>query len=130
MKGLFVGLSKSTVFTVSAFTAAAATATTFLTLFSTGVGVDHIHPKGLNGRGGRLIEVIVEQNNKFYEVWGLTCECGYVHVDDCPLAGGVRESVGPKTGWTDVDVTTLYQGRDAKDQRRYVHDYRSPKFRS
>lgn len=104
-----------------------ATAAT-VTFFSTTV-VDHSHTNGLNGRGGRLVEVIVEQNNKFYEVWGLMCECGYVHVDDCPLAGGVRESVGPKTGWTDVDVTTLFQGFDAIDNRPYVHDFRSPKFR-
>jgi hypothetical protein len=39
--------------------------------------IDHTHPNGLIG-GGRLIEVIVEQEGKFYEVWGLTCKCGYV----------------------------------------------------
>lgn len=126
MKRLLLSTNNTSKFALFAATAAATT--TLLTFLTT--PVDHTHPKGLNGRGGRLIEAIVEQDNKFYEVWGLMCECGYIHVDDCPLAGGVRESVGPKTGWTDVDVTTLYQGRDAKDQRRYVHDYRSPKFRS
>lgn len=65
-----LGVSRTAV-RLTAGLAAGLTAVTLSSMLT----IDHTHPNGLRG-GGRLIEVIVEQEEKFYEVWGLTCKCG------------------------------------------------------
>ncbi len=88
---------------------------------------DHAHLKGFSMFGsGRLIEVIVEQDSKFYEVWGLTCECGYMEPDGFV---GASPTIGPATGWTRENVANMQQGIDKTLYREYIIDVRSDKFK-
>jgi hypothetical protein len=92
--------------------------------FIRGIGVDHSHPNGL--WSGCPIEVVVEQNGIFYEVWGLTCgSCGYIEPDGFV---GAAITTGPSTGWTRMDVTEMngmLQNFNVSHHRDYIIDIRS-----
>jgi len=69
--------------------------------------IAHTHPDGFAWwQGGRLIEAVVEQDDKFYEVWGLVCECGFVDPEET-FAGGALPTVGPATAWTHKKIENL-----------------------
>lgn len=88
---------------------------------------DHTHPNGFGAfDSGRLVEVVVEQDGKFYEVWGLVCECGFVEPEGFV---GANPTVGPATGWTHDNVTELQLGLDMSPYRDHIIDVRSEKFK-
>lgn len=72
--------------------------------------------------GNRLILII--------QVWGLTCECGFVEPETTIAGYGACKTKGPATGWTHENVTKLGVGNDESEYRKYVVDVRTEKFKN
>lgn len=97
--------------------------------YKTKIANNHTHSDGFAWwQGGRLIEAVVEQDGKFFEVWGLVCECGFVDPDET-FAGGAHPTIGPATAWMNKKIENLSIGPDKSQYREYILDIRSDQFK-